>query len=67
MSDKKLCQGCGQELMASDLPGVQLVCPDLFTESDTFHDMIPDAPIRQLAISALIEESEEDDAKNDGI
>ena len=59
MSDER-CDGCGKKLASSKLPGVELICPDFFTESDTFHDMIPVAPVEQLGISVLIDESEED-------
>jgi len=39
------CDGCGKALISRpDLPGVALMCPDFFTESDQdnpiFHDMI---------------------------
>ena len=51
------CNGSGKELVSGEHPGIKLICPDFFTESATFHDMIPVTPPARLENPSLIGES----------
>lgn len=38
--ESEYCGGCGKKMIPSEDPAVELVCPDLFTESTIFHDIV---------------------------
>lgn len=67
METTETCSGCGQELLASLLPGVKKICPNFFTESDTFHDMIPEAMVKPLEISQPFEKTENVEMEDLGV